>query len=125
MATPDKPLLAGAAFASILAAGSAGARESARRGGQDVCGKDTANTRFSPLRPIDSDNVGNLGPPAPSSSDRYVPTTTTLVVGDAVSVSTAWEPRHVCEPDADTGAIKGWVKGAPEGGAARASDLQH
>ncbi len=92
--------------------GAAGANESVIKGGQDpnewvVYGKDYANTRFSPLKSINTGNVGNLKLAysfqlGSLRSNEATP----LVIGDTLYVSTSWGPKYVYALDAATGAKK-------------------
>ena len=90
----------------------AGANDSVIKGGQDpnewaVYGKDYANTRFSPLKSINTSNVGNLKLAysfqlGSLRSNESTP----LVIGDTMYVSTSWGPKYVYALDAATGAHK-------------------
>ncbi len=116
MAKLTNALLAGAAVACCLLSGlgSAGANEFVIKGGQDpnewaVYGKDYANTRFSPLKSINTGNVGTLKLAysfqlGSLRSNEATP----LVIGDTMYVSTSWGPKYVYALDAATGAQK-WV----------------
>src|SRR5271166_3358675 len=107
-------LLWSATAACFLAAGlgSAGANDSVIKGGQDpnewaVYGKDYANTRFSPLKSINTGNVGTLKLAysfqlGSLRSNEATP----LVIGDTLYVSTSWGPKYVYALDAATGAKK-------------------
>jgi glucose dehydrogenase len=102
------------AFCLATGLGSAGANESVIKGGQDpnewaVYGKDYANTRFSPLKSINTGNVGTLKLAysfqlGSLRSNEATP----LVIGDTMYVSTSWGPKYVYALDAATGAQK-WV----------------
>jgi glucose dehydrogenase len=90
----------------------AGANDSVIKGGQDpnqwaVYGKDYANTRFSPLKSINTDNVAHLSLAysfqlGSLRSNESTP----LVIGDTMYVSTSWGPKYVYALDAATGAKK-------------------
>ena len=107
-------LLTGAAATCALMLGMSpgAANDSVIQGGQDpnqwaVYGKDYANTRFSPLKSINTGNVGalklaysfQLGSLRSNES-------TPLVIGDTLYVSTSWGPKYVYALDAATGARK-------------------
>src|SRR5271166_6160909 len=105
-------LLAGAALGYCLMLGleSAGANESVIKGGQDpnewaVYGKDYANTRYSPLKSINTSNVSHL---TLAYSFQFGSLrsneSTPLVIGDTLYVSTSWGPKYVYALDAATGA---------------------
>ena len=76
------------------------------KGGQDpnqwaVYGKDYANTRFSPLKSINTDNVAHLSLAysfqlGSLRSNEATP----LVIGDTMYVSTSWGPKYVYALDA-------------------------
>ena len=97
MAKLKYALLAGAAAVSCLMLGmaSAGANDSVLKGAQDpnewaVYGKDYANTRFSPLKSINTGNVSHLTLAYSFSlgslrSNEATP----LVIGDTMYVSTS------------------------------------
>src|SRR5271167_4852207 len=107
-------LLAGATATCALMLGliPAGANDSVIKGGQDssewaVYGKDYANTRFSPLKSINTDNVSHLMlvysfQLGSLRSNEATP----LVIGDTMYVSTSWGPKYVYALDAATGARK-------------------
>src|SRR5271166_6062417 len=107
-------LLAGATAicAPMLGLIPAGANDSVLKGAQDpnewaVYGKDYANTRFSPLKSINTSNVGNLKLAyafqlASLRSNESTP----LVIGNTLYVSTSWGPKFVYALDAATGALK-------------------
>ena len=107
-------LLAGATAicAPMLGLISAGANDSVIKGGQDpnqwaVYGRDYANTRFSPLKSINTDNVAHLSLAysfqlGSLRSNESTP----LVIGDTMYVSTSWGPKYVHALDAATGAKK-------------------
>src|SRR5271157_6471141 len=92
--------------------GAARANESVIKGGQDpnqwaVYGKDYANSRFSPLKSINTGNVGTLKLAysfqfGSLRSNEATP----LVIGDTLYVSTSWGPKYVYALDAATGAKK-------------------
>ena len=114
MAKLKTALLASATAAYCLAAGlgSAGANDFVIKGGQDpnewaVYGKDYANTRFSPLKSINTGNVSHLTLAysfqlGSLRSNEATP----LVIGDTLYVSTSWGPKYVYALDAATGARK-------------------
>ncbi|RBP12910.1 alcohol dehydrogenase (cytochrome c)/methanol dehydrogenase (cytochrome c) subunit 1 [Roseiarcus fermentans] len=114
MAKFANALLASAAGALCVAAGlvSAAANDSVIKGGQDpnewaVYGKDYANTRYSPLKSVNTSNVGNLRLAysfqlGSLRSNESTP----LVIGDTMYVSTSWGPKYVYAIDAATGARK-------------------
>src|SRR5271157_5654529 len=107
-------LLAGATATCALMLGliPAGANDSVNKGGQDpnqwaVYGKDYANTRFSPLKSINTGNVSHLTfaysfQLGSLRSNESTP----LVIGDTMYVSTSWGPKYVYALDAATGAEK-------------------
>ena len=107
-------LLAGATAicAPMLGLIPAGANDSVIKGGQDpnqwaVYGKDYANTRFSPLKSINTDNVAHLSLAysfqlGSLRSNESTP----LVIGDTMYVSTSWGPKYVYAINAATGAQK-------------------
>lgn len=113
MASLRVSLFAGAAFGLVAAALSpALANDSVMKGASDpnewaVYGKDYANTRFSPLKQIDSSNVGNLRLAysfqlGSLRSNESTP----LVIGDTMYVSTSWGPKYVYALNAATGERK-------------------
>lgn len=72
-----------------------------------VAGHDYGNTRFSPLKQINTENAGKLSLAysfslASLRSNRSSP----LVIGDTLYVSTSWGPKYVYALDAATGARK-------------------
>ena len=107
-------LLGSAMGICCLVAGvsAAGANESVLKGGQDpnewaVYGKDYANTRFSPLKQINTENVGKLKLAyAFQLGSLRSNESTPLVIGDTMYVSTSWGPKYVYALDAATGARK-------------------
>ena len=65
------------------------------------------NTRFSPLKQIDTANVGHLKLAyAFQLGSLRSNESTPLVIGDTLYVSTSWGPRYVYALDARTGAMK-------------------
>src|SRR5271169_3905303 len=112
MAKSRYGLLATATCALILGLSAAGANDSVIKGGQDpnqwaVYGKDYANTRFSPLKSINTGNVSHLTLAysfqlGSLRSNEATP----LVIGDTMYVSTSWGPKDVYAIDAATGARK-------------------
>ena len=114
MARLSNVFLAGAAVALALGAGlgSAGANDSVIKAGSDpnewaLYGKDYGNTRFSPLKHINKDNVGNLKLAyAFQLGSLRSNESTPLVIGDTMYVSTSWGPKYVYALDAATGARK-------------------
>ena len=107
-------LLASAGVLATLLLGfaPASANESVIKGGQDpnewaVYGKDYANTRYSPLKSINTSNVSHLTLAysfqlGSLRSNEMTP----LVIGDTMYVSTSWGPKYVYAIDAATGARK-------------------
>ena len=106
-------LTSAAAFSTILLGlAPAAANEFVIKGGQNpnewaVYGKDYANTRFSPLKDINTGNVSHLTLAYSFSlgslrSNELTP----LVIGDTLYVSTSWGPKYVYALDAATGARK-------------------
>ena len=103
---------AGALATLLLGFAPASANDSVIKGGQDpnewaVYGKDYANTRYSPLKAINTTNVGHLRLAyafqlASLRSNESTP----LVIGDTLYVSTSWGPKYVYAIDAATGARK-------------------
>ncbi len=103
---------AGALCALMLGLAPAAANESVIKGGQNpnewaVYGKDYANTRFSPLKAINTSNVSHLTLAysfqlGSLRSNELTP----LVIGDTLYVSTSWGPKYVYAIDAATGARK-------------------
>ncbi|WMT73375.1 PQQ-dependent dehydrogenase, methanol/ethanol family [Bradyrhizobium sp. Ash2021] len=72
-----------------------------------VAGHDYGNTRFSPLKQINTENAGKLSLAysfslASLRSNESSP----LVIGDTLYVSTSWGPKYVYALDAATGARK-------------------
>ena len=82
------------------------------KGGQDpnewaVYGKDYANTRFSPLKQINAENVGKLTLAyAFQLGSLRSNESSPLVIGDTMYVSTSWGPKYVYALNAATGARK-------------------
>jgi PQQ-dependent dehydrogenase (methanol/ethanol family) len=116
MISRRRGFLAGISFAAILAIGTVGVRANdsvlkaeAEAGQWAVYGKDYANTRYSPLKSINTGNVGTLKLAysfqlGSLRSNESTP----LVIGDTLYVSTSWGPKYVYALDAATGAQK-WV----------------
>ena len=116
MANLRSALLAGAIAISGLTLGpnAAVANDSVMKGAQDpnewaVYGKDYGNTRFSPLKSINTGNVKDLKLAysfqlGSLRSNESTP----LVIGDTMYVSSSWGPKFVYALDAATGAQK-WV----------------
>jgi PQQ-dependent dehydrogenase (methanol/ethanol family) len=114
MAKFANALLASAVGTLCMAAGlgAAWANDSVIKGGQDpnewaVYGKDYANTRYSALKSINTENVANLRLAysfqlGSLRSNESTP----LVIGDTMYVSTSWGPKYVYALDAATGARK-------------------
>ena len=112
MAKFSDALLASAACVLLLGLAPARANNSVVKGGQDpnqwaVYGKDYANTRFSPLKSINTGNVSRLTLAysfqfGSLRSNEATP----LVIGDTMYVSTSWGPKYVYALDAATGANK-------------------
>jgi alcohol dehydrogenase (cytochrome c) len=102
-----------AAFAMVVAS-SVQANDSVVKAVSDpngwaVAGHDYANTRFSPLKQITSENVGKLQLAyslslASLRSNESSP----VVIGDTLYVTTSWGPKYVYAINAATGAQK-WV----------------
>ncbi len=107
-------LLAGAAlmFGVFAGVNAANANESAIKSSADpnewgMYSKGYDNTRFSPLKQIDANNVKHLGlvysfQLGSLRSNESSP----LVIGDTMYVSTSWGPKYVYALDAATGARK-------------------
>jgi alcohol dehydrogenase (cytochrome c) len=110
----SKSFFAGASLAAFLVAGASGvkANDSILKAESDpngwaVSGHDYANTRYSPLKQINSENAGKLQLAYSLSlgslrSNESSP----IVVGDTLYVSTSWGPKYVYAVDAATGALK-------------------
>jgi len=106
--------LAGASLAACLIAGtlSASANDSVAKAVSDsnqwaVAGHDYANTRFSTLKQINTENAHKLSLAysfslASLRSNEASP----IVIGDTMYVSTSWGPKYVYALDAATGARK-------------------
>ena len=107
-------LLAGAAafYTLLLGLTPTAANESVLKGSQNpnewaVYGKDYANTRFSPLKDINTGNVSHLTLAYSFSLGSLRSNESTpLVIGDTLYVSTSWGPKYVYALDAATGARK-------------------
>ncbi len=107
-------LLAGAAlmFGVFAGVNAANANESAIKSSADpnewgMYSKGYDNTRFSPLKQIDANNVKHLGlvysfQLGSLRSNESSP----LVIGDTMYVTTSWGPKYVYALDAATGARK-------------------
>ncbi len=114
MTLRSRGFLAGASIVASLMIGTigAGANNSVDKAVADtnqwaVAGHDYGNTRYSPLKQINSENVGKLSlvysfPLASLRSNESSP----LVIGDTLYVSTSWGPKYVYAIDAATGARK-------------------
>lgn len=110
----SRGFLAGVSILASVAAGSFGAtaNESVAKAVSDsnqwaVAGHDYANTRFSPLKQINAENVGKLSlvysfSLASLRSNESSP----VVIGDMMYVTTSWGPKYVYALDAATGARK-------------------
>ena len=106
--------LAGISMIAMLAAATPGARanDSLIKAQSDsnqwaVAGHDYGNTRFSPLKQINTDNAGKLTLAysfslASLRSNESSP----IVVGNTLYVSSSWGPKYVYALDAATGARK-------------------
>ena len=106
--------LAGISIAAILAIGTVGVRANdsvlkaeAEPGQWAVPGHDYGNTRFSPLKQINTENAGKLTLAYSFSlgslrSNEASP----IVIGDTLYVSTSWGPKYVYALNAATGERK-------------------
>ena len=106
--------LAGISMIAMLAATSAGARanDSLIKAQSDsnqwaVAGHDYGNTRFSPLKQINTENAGKLTLAysfslASLRSNESSP----IVIGNTLYVSSSWGPKYVYALDAATGQRK-------------------
>jgi glucose dehydrogenase len=110
----SRGFLAGVSIVASLVAGTFGvsANDSIVKAESDanqwaVAGHDYANTRFSPLKQINTENVGKLSlvysfSLASLRSNESSP----LIIGDTLYVTTSWGPKYVYALDAATGARK-------------------
>ena len=110
----SRGFLAGISVVATLAAGTmaAQANDSVTKAIADdnqwaVAGKDYGNTRFSPLKEINAENVGKLSlvysfSLASLRSNESSP----VVIGKTLYVTTSWGPKYVYALDAATGARK-------------------
>lgn len=110
----SRGFLAGVSILASLAAGSFGAsaNDTVTKSVSDpnqwaVAGHDYANTRYSPLKQINAENVGKLSlvysfSLASLRSNESSP----VVIGDTLYVTTSWGPKYVYALDAATGARK-------------------
>ena len=110
----SKRFFAGASLAAFLVAGASGveANDSILKAESDpngwaVSGHDYGNTRYSPLKQINSENAGKLQLAYSLSlgslrSNESSP----IVIGNTLYVSTSWGPKYVYAVDAATGALK-------------------
>ncbi|WGR94907.1 PQQ-dependent methanol/ethanol family dehydrogenase [Bradyrhizobium sp. ISRA443] len=75
--------------------------------GWAVAGHDYGNTRFSPLKQINSENVGKLQLAySMSLASLRSNESSPIVIGKTLYVSTSWGPKYVYAIDAATGARK-------------------
>jgi alcohol dehydrogenase (cytochrome c) len=114
MTLRSRGFLAGVSIVASLVAGTFGvsANDSVVKAVSDsnqwaVAGHDYANTRFSPLKQINTENVGKLSlvysfSLASLRSNESSP----LVIGNTLYVTTSWGPKYVYALDAATGARK-------------------
>lgn len=114
MTLRSRGLLTGASIFAGLIAGTitAGANESVNKAVADpnqwaIAGHDYGNTRFSPLKQINSENASKLSlvysfSLASLRSNESSP----IVIGKTLYVSTSWGPKYVYAIDAATGARK-------------------
>ncbi len=114
MTLRSRRFLAGASIIASLVAGTiaAGANDSVNKAASDpnqwaVAGHDYGNTRFSPLKQINSENAGKLSlvysfSLASLRSNESSP----VVIGNTLYVTTSWGPKYVYALDAATGARK-------------------
>ncbi|HEU5295158.1 MAG TPA: PQQ-dependent dehydrogenase, methanol/ethanol family [Burkholderiaceae bacterium] len=101
------PLLPAIASAALAAAALAGAHAAGDADGWPMYGRGYDNTRFSPLKQINTANVGSLKLAysfqlGSLRSNEATP----IVIGDTMYVSTSWGPKYVHALDARTGARK-------------------
>ena len=114
MTVRSRVFLTGISIAASLVAGAVGvsANESIVKAQSNsdqwaVTGHDYGNTRFSPLKQINSENAGKLSLAYSFSlgslrSNESSP----IVIGNTLYVSTSWGPKYVYALDAATGALK-------------------
>ena len=114
MTLRSRGFLAGVSVVAGLVAGTIGAtaNDSVSKAVADpsqwaIAGHDYGNTRFSPLKDINSDNVGKLSlvysfSLASLRSNESSP----IVIGKTLYVSSSWGPKYVYALDAATGARK-------------------
>jgi alcohol dehydrogenase (cytochrome c) len=114
MTVRSRVFLTGISIAASLVAGAVGvsANESIVKAQSNsdqwaVTGHDYGNTRFSPLKQINSENAGKLTLAYSFSlgslrSNESSP----IVIGNTLYVSTSWGPKYVYALDAATGALK-------------------
>ncbi len=77
------------------------------QGAWNMYGKDYSNTRYSPLKQINTDNVGNLKAAWIFSLGILEAQESTLIVVDStLYVTTAYGPKYVYALDAKTGAMR-------------------
>ena len=112
----SKGFLAGFSVLAILVAGTFGARANdsvlkaqSESGQWAVAGHDYGNTRFSPLKQINTENAGKLTLAysfslASLRSNESSP----IVVGNTLYVSSSWGPKYVYALDAATG-VRKWT----------------
>ncbi|CCD97230.1 Quinoprotein ethanol dehydrogenase [Bradyrhizobium sp. ORS 375] len=106
--------MAGISTVAFLVAGTLGVRANdsalkaaAEPGAWAMAGHDYGNTRFSPLKEINTENAGKLSlvysfSLASLRSNEASP----IVIGNTLYVSTSWGPKYVYALDAATGARK-------------------
>ncbi|KJC57457.1 alcohol dehydrogenase [Bradyrhizobium sp. LTSPM299] len=105
---------AGVSLATILMAGvgASNANDSVVKAASDpngwaIAGHDYGNTRFSPLKQINSENAGKLQLVySKSLASLRSNESSPLVIGKTLYVSTSWGPKYVYAIDAATGAPK-------------------
>nr|WP_244422977.1 PQQ-dependent methanol/ethanol family dehydrogenase [Bradyrhizobium sp. ORS 278] len=110
----SRRFLAGISTVAFLVAGTLGVRANdsamkaaAEPGAWAMAGHDYGNTRFSPLKEINTENAGKLSlvysfSLASLRSNEASP----IVIGNTLYVSTSWGPKYVYALDAATGARK-------------------
>ncbi len=110
----NRRFLAGISVVGLLVTGTAGVRanDSALKavsepGAWAMAGHDYSNTRFSPLKEINTENASKLSlvysfSLASLRSNEASP----IVIGNTLYVSTSWGPKYVYALDAATGARK-------------------
>src|SRR6185369_2253319 len=114
MTFTSRRFLAGISTVAFLLAGAAGVRanDSALKAANEpgawaMAGHDYGNTRFSPLKEINTENAGKLSlvysfSLASLRSNEASP----IVIGNTLYVSTSWGPKYVYALDAASGARK-------------------